>query len=211
MVKFVFLAALAAVPFAVTASVPPPVLPLKDHVTWAADYAQPPASNLRLGKLTLQFEQSTLSAIAKAVGKGKIAHQGDAAASIYWLCYSTPTSRVWLVSSGEMGGTSHVLTRISAVSQPHAAPEAACPMLPGKFRPISIFKKLRLEQPASRFSGALGAPTHMYRSWRMYGHAGKVILGGGCLPEGFDQYNWLWYEVTNHRVVRISAGQVTSC
>src|SRR5690349_2336254 len=58
------------------------------------------ATRFSLGAFAGRFEETPLGAVRKAVGAGTIQHQGDAAGSIYWLCYRHAQQRLW-VSSGE--------------------------------------------------------------------------------------------------------------
>ena len=70
------------------------------------------ATDFSLGAFAGRFEETRLGAVREAVGKGTIQHQGDAGASIYWLCYRRAQHRLWVVSHGEMGGPDHLVTEI---------------------------------------------------------------------------------------------------
>ena len=70
------------------------------------------ATRFSLGAFAGRFEETPLGTVRDTVGEGTIQHQGDAGDSIYWLCYRRAQHRLWVVSSGEMGGPDHRVTEI---------------------------------------------------------------------------------------------------
>jgi hypothetical protein len=111
---------------------PPPMAPSGDAV--AATSADAPVSRLRLGRLDVVLEETPLAVVQEMLSTGTIGERGDAAEHIFWLCYTfaadSVRARVWLVSSGEFGGSDHVVDGIAAavVSAEPSIP-ANCPAL----------------------------------------------------------------------------------
>ena len=94
---------LFAIPAADCSAQPPP--PVDEH---ALERVPPTvkkrvATRFSLGAFAGRFEETRLGAVREAVGEGTIQHQGDAADSIYWLCYRRAQHRLWVVSSGGDG------------------------------------------------------------------------------------------------------------
>ena len=86
-----------------------------------------------LGNLRITFEKTTLNEVMLAVSAGTILHEGDAGDSVYWLCYGDPGAahmdRIWIQSSGEMGGPDQAVTEITAERLHNSQPSADCPLL----------------------------------------------------------------------------------
>jgi hypothetical protein len=126
-------------PFA-SAQEPPPSLPFLDATPTTLQ--APPVSSVRLGSLVVTLDSGTLPAVARAIGDGVVSHAGDASESTYWLCYSLgpPASRqrVWLLSSGELGGSEHSINGVVAKAVDRAAASPTCPELPREFVPVAL-------------------------------------------------------------------------
>jgi len=198
---------------AVLAQTPPPEHPFSS-ISWRPLSKEKPATHLKMGTLEVRFEKTTLSAISDATGLGRMFHQGDAAESIYWLCYTirggARAERLWIVAHGEMGGREHAVTLVTAQEvQPTVKPTDDCPTLPSAFQPLSLAQHVWLGIPESKALQVLGRPSHRKGSWRSFDYQGKVP--GSCQPDGFDLMNWLVFRTIEGRIVAISAGQVTSC
>ena len=60
---------------------------------------------LTMGSLKIQYEETTLPEVLKAIKSGSIQHQGDAGGSVYWLCYTVLkdgyNARIWIEASAE--------------------------------------------------------------------------------------------------------------
>jgi hypothetical protein len=144
-------AALAGATAAASAqSVAPPPWPAAqgDPPALAADPVRP----LKLGSLRVTLDASTLADVQRAIGLGETTRHGKGTEALDWLCYTVadaePAQRLWLTSSELARGS-----RIDGVTAIELAagtrPEASCPELPAKFRPIRFEDGLWL--------GALGA------------------------------------------------------
>lgn len=196
----------------ILAASPPPQAPFSAHA-WNALSKQKTTSGLKMGSFEVQFGKTTLAMVVRAVGYGEIAHQGDAGESIYWLCYTVENAkrdeRIWIVAHGEMGGSEHAVTGISAQVLPATENNNECPTLPETLQPLSFGKKLWLGMPQEQALRILGNPSHQERSWWVFDYRGKVP--GNCEPDGFDISNSFSFEISNGFLVRIHAGQVTSC
>jgi len=169
-----------------------------------------PATGLRLGPFKVEFERTTLARVLAAAGSGTIQHEGDAAESIYWLCYTIGgTQRLWIVASGEMGGSEHAVTDVTAQRMDRVKASADCPVLSSKLQPVSLQHGLWIGVSDEVALQALGTPSYSKDSWRYFEYQSKVK--GDCQPEGFDIINSLAYELSEGKVVTLVAGQVTSC
>ena len=191
------------------AGTPPPKDPLGDAISWPQISKRPPATDLVMGKLEVQLEITTLGDISAAAGRGAVSHQGDAGDSVYWLCYTLPHQRVWILSNGEMGGPEHAVTEIDAEKINASASTKDCPDLPQSLEPISFHGGIWLGSDLTRVSRALGPPSYTKGQWQSFNYKGKVA--GHCAPDGFDLMNWVLIKSESGRVVGIKAGQVTSC
>lgn len=194
------------------AATPPPNGPPWTVVNWPASLSKTPTTGISLGKLRIQFETSTLEQVRRTVHLGEIAHQGDAAGSVSWLCYTIfrpgKSERIW-ITSGEMGGNT-VVTGTSAEILPRVAPMTNCPLLPKIFQPISLDVPVWLGSSAAELHQALGSPSHIGAGWREYDFRSKIVGDGKC-EGGFDFGSSLSAKLRNGKVVAIDAQQVTSC
>jgi hypothetical protein len=198
--------------FNVCAETPPPATPF-DAMTWKATLERKPSTTLRMGTLRVRLEQTTLDDVRRAASAGKVAHRGDAGDSIYWLCYTgatrEPAERIWIVSHGEMGGSAHYVTDISAeaISNGHAT--ADCPALPKRLGAVSLANHLWLGASERAATMRLGTPSYQNGAWRSYDFAGKV--GGHCPGGDFDLSALVMLHVQNGRVNSLWVSQTTSC
>lgn len=167
-----------------------------------------------MGTLKVQLEQTTLSEVLRTVGSGSINHRGDAAGSIYWLCYTGLTDgtnlRVWIEASGEMGGPEHQVTNIAVRTVVDTAPVSDCPALSERFEKMSFNNGIWLgaSQAAVQQAFPLGL-LHIGKQ-AFVGYQGKVADDGHC-DGGYDLLNSFYLTFRDGVVVAIDAGQVTSC
>lgn len=182
-------------------------------MTWKATLERKPSTTLRMGTLRIRLEQTTLDDIRRAASAGKVAHRGDAGESIYWLCYTSathyPAQRIWIVSHGEMGGSAHYVTEISAeaISNGHATGD--CPALPERLSAVSLANHLWLGASEREATMRLGAPSYQNGAWRSFDFAGKVA--GDCPGGALDLTASLLLHFQNGRVNSLWASQITSC
>jgi hypothetical protein len=182
-------------------------------MTWKATMKQSPVTGLQLGTLTVKFEKTKLADILQAAAAGDIAHQGDAGESVYWVCYTNSqvnrTERIWLMAHGEMGGSEHYVTDVSAELLPNESPSKDCPALPQSLTPVVLDNSLWIGSSEGGATSKLGAPSLHKNSWRSYDFQTKV--SGDCGGDGFDRETSLLLHFRNGRVDRLQAGQTTSC
>jgi len=101
---------------AVCAGAEPPHVP-DGMIDSATPVTKEPTKGLTLGSFRIEFEKTTLTEVRTAASGGTVAQRGDAAEHILWLCYTSERpgakERLWIISSGEMGGSEHDVTEIS--------------------------------------------------------------------------------------------------
>ena len=102
----------AILPGDCSAQTPPPPLSEDAFERVPPTVAKRLATRFSLGAFAGRFEKTQLGAVREAVGKGTIQHQGEAGESVYWLCYRRAQHRLWVVSSGEIGGPDHLVTQV---------------------------------------------------------------------------------------------------
>jgi hypothetical protein len=161
------------------------------------------ATRFSLGAFAGRFEETPLGAIREAVGEGTIQHQGDAAGSIYWLCYRRAQHRLWVVS-GEMGGSDHRVTEIvEELTEKDAETSTDCAIIPEKFAPLVFDGKLHLGMSRLQVVTALGPPSKSEAAQMVYSHARK-------LADGFDETAWLILRFREKKLVSMRGGKTTT-
>ena len=209
MVRTKTLAFLLLLLFAIPASdcsaqTPPP--PLDEHAFERVPptVAKRLATRFSLGAFAGRFEETRLGAVRDAVGEGTIQHQGDAGGSIYWLCYRRAQHLIWVVSSGEMGGTDHRVTEIvEELNETDAGASTECAIIPEKFAPVVFDGKLHLGMSRHEVITALGPPSKSEAAQMVYSHEGK-------LAHGFDETGWLMLGFREDRLVSMRGGKTTT-
>src|SRR3954451_15040467 len=186
-----------------SAQTPPP--PVDEHVFERV----PPtgvkrlATRFSLGTFAGRFEKTTLGAVRKAVGEATIQHQGDAAGSIYWLCYRRAQHRLWVVS-GEIGGPDHLITEIvEELTEKDAGASTDCAIIPEKFSLVVFDGKLHLGMSRQEVITALGPPSKSEAAQMVYSHEGK-------LANGFDETAWLVLRFREEKLVSMRGGKTTT-
>jgi hypothetical protein len=197
---------------------PPPEL---EEITGPPTLRQMPATQLTLGGLVARFERTTLASIQAAAKAGTIEHQGDAGASIYWLCYTVPhgklLERIWIVAHGEMGGSDHAITEVSAEQLPSGSvtPDE-CPLFPPALRPLSLDRGVWLGLSRSQLIHSLGRPSGAHGDWLEFVYAGKVKLSTEGTDQGskestdWNETSLLAARLIGDKVVALYALKVTS-
>lgn len=188
----------------------PPQLPV--GTMWAPSLSRRPSTGATLGNFRITFEKTTLSEVMLAVPGATVLHKGDAGASVYWLCYSSPgvgyIDRIWIQSSGEMGGPDQAVTEITAERLNNTKLTTDCPLLPAHMRSVAFDGRLWLGVPQHTIEAVLGPPSLHRGKWRSFDFQGKIA---GACQGGFDLTSWLLTKTENDRVTLIAAGQITSC
>ena len=196
---------------AALAGSPPPLL--VDESGWNPTESKPPSSAVLLGSFRLGFETTRLEDVRHAAGVGAITHQGDAADSIYWLCYTASVAgsheRIWILSSGEMGGPEHEITGVSAQLSQSFRAIPSCPALPAKLTPMRLDRGFWLRSTNHEVAGALGTPSRQQAGWLFYDFSGKSPQK--CEGGFYDVTNGLQVRIQHGLVTDVRASQVTSC
>ncbi|WP_271609624.1 hypothetical protein [Bradyrhizobium sp. CCBAU 21359] len=187
-----------------SAQTPPP--PVSEH----AFERVPPtvvkrlATRFSLGAFAGRFEETRLGAVREAVGEGTVQHQGDAGGSIYWLCYRRAQHRLWVVSSGEMGGPDHLVTEVvEELTEKDTETSADCAIIPEKFAPLVFDGKLHLGMSRLEVVKALGPPSKSEAAQMVYYHEGK-------LADGFDETAWFVLRFREKKLVSMRGGKTTT-
>lgn len=187
---------------------PPP--PTNERITVSATLKVDPIQEIRIGSFKAQFEKTTLGEILDALGIGSIQHAGDAGGSQYWICYSSPNQRIWLISHGEMGGSDHALTQVQAISTRSTSPgNAACPQIPIRFQSVSMnFGWIGTSQ--EKFLKAPGQPSGKQDGLFIYYYAGKKLGMYDGQSMEWDVTSYVEVVISDNKVSSIFASHVTS-
>jgi hypothetical protein len=201
---------------AALAGIPPPVVDesvSESESAWRA--VTKPSEGLAMGPLKIAFEETTLPEVMGAIKSGSIKHQGDAAGSVYWLCYTALNHghnvvRIWIEASGEMGGPEHAVTEVAVQRIANERPPPECPVLPKQYEPLSFNNGVWLGAPVGSVEKAFPSGLSRNGDQAFIGYQGKVADDGHC-DGGYDLLNSLYLTFKAGLVVAITAGQVTSC
>ncbi len=178
-----------------------------------------PAEGLTLGETRVEFERTTLSDVQGSVKTGTIRHKGDAGASVYWLCYAGVEDqsgddkalvRLWIESSGEMGGPDHAVTSIVVERMPTSEPSPACPALSKEFRSLEFDNGLHIGTTRASLEKMFASGLVKRGNQSFIGYQHKVAGNGKCGGD-YDRLNSLLLVFQSDRLAEIHAGQVTSC
>lgn len=206
LISFSLMLFLALSNAAFSESMSPP--PTRGMITVSATLKTDPVQSIHLGDFVAEFEKTTLGEIRDTLGLGSIQHTGDAAESQYWLCYSLPSQRVWLISHGEMGGSDHALTQVQSVSTSSPG-NALCPQIPTRFQIISLnfgwigtTKEYLLK--------VLGQPSGIEDNRLIYYYGGKKsgIYQGQSVE--WDVIGYVEVVIIDNKVSSLYASHVTS-
>jgi hypothetical protein len=172
----------------------------------APTLARKPTTGLIMGRLSVNFEKSTLGEIRDAIGIGTVEHRGDAGGSIYWLCYSIPShpvaQRVWLIADGEMGGNEHRVTGVHALQSAAIRASNGCPLLQQGFLLVHFDNGLWLGQARTKVTNTLGSPSAQTGGWWSYSYAGKA--------PGLNEGHSVDYDVTSLFEAQLKGGTITA-
>ena len=208
-VGFVFLASYFALSLALAAT-PPPTTPTPLS-TDETVFQSSPLTEMTMGRLQLRFEETSLDDVRAAASAGTIAHQGDAGASIYWLCYTNLNSaseRIWVVSD-EMGGNEHRVTGVIAQRLPGLHATNDCPSMPASLAPLKLDNGIWLDTPPQTARKVLGAVSFKTGNWESYDYMGKVP--GDCAGAPLDLTSSIMLEVVKKQIHSLRVTRITSC
>jgi hypothetical protein len=169
-----------------------------------------PVQEIRIGNFKAKFEKTTLGEILNSIGIGSIQHAGDAGESQYWLCYSLPRQRIWLISHGEMGGPHHRLTQVHSITNVLISQgNDACPRIPTRFQSISMnFGWLGTSR--ENLLKVLGQPSGSQDDRLIYYYAAKKPgLFRGQHVE-WDVTGYVEAVIANNKISSLFASHITS-
>jgi hypothetical protein len=196
----------------VRAATPPPDTPKLQR---GIPLQTKPSTGLWLGSVHVILEQTTLSAVRKAVAAGSISSQGEAGQGISWLCYTNLSSpvpeRIWISTGNEMGGPERRVMGMTAQLLPEGLVTADCPALPPALTPVRIDNGLWLNDKVRAVANVLHTPLNEGQEWQQFSYAGKVPGMGGRPPDGCDLLNGFAVKLRAGRVALLQIYQVTSC
>lgn len=156
---------------------PPPRFPLE--VAPKATMKAAPASSIKMGKVSITFDKTSLGEAIKEIKAGKIQYQGDAGESEYWTCYSRRSGdvweQIWLLSHGEMGGPEHVVGGVAAKISSRK-PSASCPELSENLRQVQLDNGLWLGATTEEIKKKYGKPSLQQKQWLHY-ESEKELVG----------------------------------
>ena len=206
LILFLFMLFLAFSNTAFSESLSPPST--HGMITVPATLKADPVQSIRIGSFIAEFEKTTLGEIRDTLGLGSIQHSGDAAESQYWLCYSLPNQRVWLISHGEMGGSDHALTQVQSISTSSPG-NASCPQIPKHFQTISLNFGWIGTTKVSLLK-ALGPPSGIENGHLIYYYSGKKsgIYQGQSVE--WDVIGYVEAVIIDNKVSSLYASHVTS-
>jgi hypothetical protein len=192
--------------------IPPPTIELE--TSNVQPVSKKPTDALIMANFHFKLEATTLAEIVDAIGIGNIQQQGDAGESIYWLCYTIHepigSSRLWLISHGEMGGSDHKLTKILVLSDSSVHACGSCPLLPKAFFPASLDNGLWLYQSDSVVASLFGSTHSLPSSHQQFVYRSLIPINVRGEIEDFDLTNYLRIRIENGKIIQLSASQVTS-
>ena len=185
----------------------PPAVP-----EWSSEHGlsvKPPAgTGITLGELRITLEQTELKQVQQTLG-GKIDHKGDAADSLYWLCYTLPgmNQRLWLASD-EMGAGSinhiYAVAGTQPASQSCPAPKIAVKQAP------ALDNGLWLGASQKQVNSLLGKPTLRKGRWLTFLQWRKKTATYQGKQVEADLLNNVDLAMNNGRVAILHAHQVES-
>lgn len=183
------------------------------EITVKASLKKDPVQFIRLGSFVATFEKTTLDEIKDALSLGAIQHAGDAGESQYWLCYSLPGQRIWLISHGEMGGSDHALTQVQAITTSPTfsthQEKAACPSIPWQYQSISTsFGWIGKSKKA--LLNILGQPSGIKGNRLIFFYRGTEIGPYYDKQVEWDVLGFVEAEIIDDKISSLYASHVTS-
>jgi hypothetical protein len=174
-----------------------------------------------MGSAFVRFEKTTLDDVLKAAKAGAIGHHGDAAGSEYFLCFTHSSTRqpfrVWIISSGEMGGPEHAVTEVVAQRlESSVAAGSDCPPLPPSLRPTALDRGIWIGTTRDELGRKLGRHSASRDGWLVFNFLGTVPGPYNATGTSnrrvadWDVTNFLETRIKNGRIDAIWAGRVTS-
>lgn len=149
----------------------PPALP--DFSVVPTTLNEEPETALLFEGQTIKLEETTLEEVMAMTGAGSIRTRGDGGESQRWLCYVLMSGeRVWFVS-GELGGSTHVITSIQ-VTKGDRGRKQGCTRLARSVLSARFANGLWLDSSVSASVARLGRPSAKRIHWWLYSYGGRA-------------------------------------
>ena len=192
----------------------PPPRPEEEDVPLAEILQSPATSGVEIGSFSVKLQRTTLQDALMSFGVGQIRHEGDAGKSVYWICYllkgSRTQSRLWLVSDGEMGGDTHVVTGIyAAYNQSDPGNAGECPELRVNSSAVHFDHGIWLEASAEKLAVLGHAPPQSAGWWR-YSYQGTQKLRDRGRLESFDVTSQFDVQLRDGKVAAVWTSEILS-
>lgn len=189
---------------------PPPDYPAAALSHLKPNISRPPAMRLRLGKVDVVLEETTLSEVIEKIGLGLHLHQGDAAESVDWVCYTFrlggSLGRVWLTSSEMHGGSVVDGATITLLPPTGNSAPSQCPVLPTRYAPVSLDGGITAGMDDAALVSRLGVPARRRKDLAIYLYAGPVVGENSADHKAPDRASD--FEVTSMLAAQVEHGRV---
>ena len=159
--------------------------------------------SMLLGGYRVIFGRTTLTDTARYFGAGERREHGGGGDYEAWLCYTVPNEqRVWLVSN-EIGG-GEFITDVRAELDPQIEANDDCPVLPSRFRRVTLDPALWLGANVTQIERRFGdAPA--LDEWRSYTNAVGQTRNNLSFTDNFT----LSLKIENNTVVAMNLSKTT--
>lgn len=168
----------------------------------AAELKTPPIFDISAGSFKIVLEETTLAQIAERFG-GKIHGEGDAGASVAWLCYNLTNEgakrTIWFLS-GEMGGDEKAVLSVAEAADGGTAQQ-------GCTTPTHEIVPLKLGIPGTKSTAA-----ELSKAYGVDANKRKhmTLSSLSTDPNGFDVTRTIYYKLEGGIVSGVAISQVTT-
>lgn len=148
--------------------------PLREQVPVVDDHlVKEPTAGVRIGKLRVLFDSTKMADIGVELHNVITTHERTPYGGFTWLCFTVvearASSRVWVESDDEMGGSDQVVTGIYTASlSENVKPTSQCPALPGGGGTVTFDSDLKLGSSIEDLRRALGSAPSTNQGWWRY-------------------------------------------
>jgi hypothetical protein len=153
------------------AQVPPA---LQEKISVVDDHLiENPSSGVRIGKLRISLGSTKIADVGIELHNVITTHESTGYGGFSWLCFTVldgrSTSRVWVESDDEMGGTDQAVTGVYAtLLASDAKPTSKCPAVPGSGVPVTFDNGIKLGSSAENLQRVFGSAPRVKDGWWRY-------------------------------------------